>query len=85
MHTATAATSVSTPAPEITEQPDYAGALNTALSMFGESATDDRSMVRAHCFIACLAGAVRGAGDATLGAAIFAVVQPPQPSAAGAA
>lgn len=85
MHTATAAASAPPPHPRTTEQPDYVGALKTALSMFGESATDDRSMVRAHCFVACLAGAVRGAGDAALGAAIFAIVQPPQPAAAGAA
>lgn len=84
MNTATATISAP-PHPEITEQPDYVGALKTALSMFGESATEDRSMVRAHCFVACLAGAVRGAGDAALGAAIFAIVQPPQPATAGAA
>lgn len=82
MHTATSAPP---PYSETNEQPDYVGALKTALSMFGESATDDRSIVRAHCFVACLAGAVRGAGDAALGAAIFAIVQPAQSAAAGAA
>ena len=85
MNTATVSISAPPPHPTPTEQPDYVGALKTALSMFGESATDDRSMVRAHCFVACLAGAVRGAGDAALGAAIFAIVQPPHPAAAGAA
>lgn len=85
MHTATAATAAPPPRPETSEQPDYVGALKTALSMIGEPLTDDRSMVRAHCFVAYLAGAVRGAGDAALGAAIFAVVQLPQPAAAGAA
>lgn len=85
MNTAFAAPPASTPHPATTEQPDYVGAIKTALSMFGESATDDRSIVRAHFFVACLAGAVRGAGDTALGAAIYAVVDFRQSAAAGAA
>lgn len=85
MHTTTVATLVPPPQPETTEQPDYVGALKTALAMFGDPATEGHSTVRASCFVACLAGALRGAGDEALGAAIYAIVQPPQPVAAGAA
>ncbi|WP_156368551.1 hypothetical protein [Duganella sp. Leaf61] len=84
MNTATATVSAP-PHPHVLPQPDYVGALKTALAMFGDPATEDRSMVRASCFVACLAGALRGAGDEALGAAIYAIVQPPQPAAAGAA
>ena len=84
MNPATATISAPPP-PHASPQTDYVGALKTALAMFGDPATEDRSMVRASCFVACLAGALRGAGDEALGAAIYAIVQPPQSAAAGAA
>lgn len=82
MHTATSAPP---PHSETTEQPDYRDALALALSAFGKPATTENSMARASAFVCYLAGAVSGHGDNVLGAAIFAIVQPPQSAAAGAA
>lgn len=68
-----------------TAQPDYRDALTLALSAFAAPATNDSSMARATAFVCYLAGAVKGHGDEDLGAAIFAIVQPPETTAAGAA
>lgn len=73
------------PTPKPTEQPDYRGALALALSAFGQPATNESSMARATAFVCYLAGAVKGHGDEDLGAAIFAIVRPPETTAAGAA
>lgn len=73
------------PHPTPTLQPDYRDALTLALSAFAAPATNDRSMARAAAFVCALAGAVSGSGDKELGAAIFAIVQPPETTAAGAA
>ena len=67
-----------------TGQPDYRDALTLALSAFAAPATNDSSMARAAAFVCALAGAVTGHGDKDLGAAIFAIVQPPETAAAGA-
>lgn len=73
-----------TPAAPI-PQLDYRDALAIALAAFPKPATTDSSMTRASAFVCFLAGAVSGYGDQALGAKIMAVVQPPQPTAAGAA
>lgn len=67
------------------QHPPYRDALALALSEFTAPATNSNSLARATCFVCALAGAVSGYGDQALGAKILAVVQPPQPTAAGAA
>lgn len=73
------------PHPTPTQQPDYRDALALALSAFGKPASTESSMARATAFVCYLAGAVKGHGDEHLGAAIFAIVQPPETTAAGSA
>lgn len=54
----------------------YHAAIKSVLAAFPSPATPDTSAARATLFVSALSGAL-GYHDAALGAAIFAVVQPP--------